>query len=227
MDSIGDNISRVRERINSAAVRSGRNPEQVTLIAVTKMIGVDRINEAIAAGVTNFGENYIQEARKKIEIVQDDRIQWHFIGHLQTNKAKYAVRLFDWIHCLDSIKLVRELNKRAVAAGRVIPCLMEINLAHEESKFGAEEEHLVELAEEITRCSHLSLRGLMTMPPYTEDPERSRYYFVALRELKERLHARHIAATDLSMGMSADFEVAIEEGATLVRVGRAIFGERS
>lgn len=227
MHSIEDNISRVRERISTAAIRSGRSPDEVTLIAVTKTVSLDRINQAIAAGVTNFGENYVQEAKEKIDAVQNDRIQWHFIGHLQTNKAKHAVHLFDWLHCLDSIKLICELNHRASIAGRVIPCLIEINLAGEESKFGTEEAHILELAEEVTRCSHLSLKGLMTMPPYAEDPERSRSFFIALRKLKEKLHDHHITAPDLSMGMSADFEVAIEEGATFVRVGRAIFGERS
>ena len=227
MSTVKDNISRVRERISTAAARSRRPPEEITLVAVTKTVNSDSIRHAIAAGLTHFGENYVQEAREKIEVLHDPDIDWHFIGHLQTNKAKYAVRLFDWIHSLDSVKLVQELNNKASGAGRVIPCLIEVNLAGEESKFGVDQVRVVNLAEEVTRCSHLSLRGLMTMPPYTEEPERSRPYFVRLRGLKEALQEHHIMTTDLSMGMSADFEVAIEEGATIVRVGRAIFGERS
>ena len=226
MGTVRENLLKVKDRIAQAAGRVGKNPEDVKLVLVTKTIGLEQIREAIAAGVTTFGENYVQEARTKIEALGSTNTEWHFIGHLQTNKAKYAVRLFNLIHSVDSIKLARELDRRSALEGRVVDCLIEVNLAGESSKFGADKNEVVDLAAEMTSLQHLSLRGLMTMPPYSEDPESSRPYFIALRTLKDQLERHQISLPELSMGMSADFEVAIDEGATMVRVGRAIFGER-
>jgi pyridoxal phosphate enzyme (YggS family) len=227
MGSIEKNLHHIKERIAQAASRVGRDPTQIKLIAVTKTVGAEKIREAVAAGITAFGENYVQEAKQKIDEVGNTGIQWHFIGHLQTNKAKYAVRLFDLIHSVDSIKVARELDKRAAAAGTVMDCLIEVNLAQEESKTGIALEKTRELAREMRDLPNISLQGLMTMPPYFDDPELARPYFVSLRKLKGEIEQDGIPLAELSMGMSVDFEVAIEEGATMVRIGRAIFGERS
>jgi len=227
MGEIEKNLSWVRERIEHAAAKVGRDPQGIKLVAVTKTATVPRIREAMAAGVMIFGENYVQEARTKIEEIGKSGIQWHFIGHLQSNKAAYAVRLFDLIHAVDSVTLARELNKRAAASGRIIECLIEVNLSQEASKFGISKERTPELAHELKDLKNISLQGLMTMPPYADDPEAARPYFIALRELREEIARSGIPLPELSMGMSSDFEVAIEEGATIVRVGRAIFGERS
>lgn len=226
MPDIKENLREVREKIDRAANRVGRDPREIRLIAVTKTVEVGRIREAISAGATILGENYVQEARKKIEEIDRTGIQWHFIGHLQTNKAKYAVGLFDMIHSLDSIKLARELERRAAAQDRVIDCLIEVNLSHESSKWGMTKENALELAHETKVLKSIALKGLMTMPPYFDDPELARPYFISLRMLKEELGRHGIPVPELSMGMSSDFEVAIEEGATMIRVGTAIFGER-
>jgi pyridoxal phosphate enzyme (YggS family) len=227
MGAIEKNLNQVKEKIAHVAAKVERDPTGIKLIAVTKTVGVERIREAIAAGATIFGENYVQEARHKIDELGQAGLQWHFIGHLQTNKAHYAVRLFDLIHAVDSIKVARELSKRASAEGKTIDCLIEANLAEEASKFGTTEEEARELAHEMHGLEHISLQGLMTMPPYFDDPESARPYFIALRKLQEKIAQDGIPLPELSMGMSTDFEVAIEEGATMVRVGRAIFGERS
>jgi pyridoxal phosphate enzyme (YggS family) len=226
MGAIEKNLDQVRERIERAAAKAGRDPRGIKLIAVTKTVAVERIQEAITAGAMIFGENYIQEARHKIEEIGNPGVQWHFIGHLQTNKANYAVRLFDLIHSVDSILVARELDKRAAAADKVVECLIEVNLSQEGSKFGISKERAPELAHEMTGLKNISLKGLMTMPPYSDDPEEARPYFIALRRLKEEMDRDGTPLPELSMGMSTDFEAAIEEGATLVRVGRAIFGER-
>lgn len=213
------------ERIEKAARRAGRDPKEVRLVAVSKTVEVARIKEAIEAGVTILGENYLQEAQKKIEEIGKP-VFWHFIGHLQSNKAKYVVRFFDMIHSVDSFPLAQELNRRAEQAGQVIKVMIEVNLSREATKFGTDEEQLLNLARRIQDLKHLSLEGLMTMPPYFDSPEMSRPYYVALRELKEKMTREGIPLKELSMGMSNDFEVAIEEGATFVRVGTAIFGPR-
>jgi len=227
MGEIEKNLSRVRERMEHAATKVGRDPLEIKLIAVTKTVAVERIREAMAAGAMIFGENYVQEAREKIEEIGQADIQWHLIGHLQTNKARYAVRLFDLIHSVDSLTVARELDKRAAAEGKIIDCLIEVNLAQENSKFGMSKERTSELAHELRDLKNISLQGLMTMPPYADDPEAARPYFIALRELKEEIEQDDIPLSELSMGMSTDFAVAIEEGATIVRIGRAIFGERN
>jgi len=222
---IRENLLRVTERIEKATRRAGRSPGEIKLVAVSKTVDAGRIREAIEAGVSILGENYVQEAQKKIEEIGKP-VSWHFIGHLQSNKAKVAVRLFDAVHCVDSLPLAEDLNRRAQQADRKMPVMIEVNLSGETTKFGTEEEKVMTLARAILKLDHLSLDGLMTMPPYFDDPGMSRPYFVQLRALKERLAAGGIPLKDLSMGMSNDFEVAIEEGATYVRVGTAIFGER-
>ncbi|MCJ7704227.1 MAG: YggS family pyridoxal phosphate-dependent enzyme [Desulfobacterales bacterium] len=246
MSTIKENILRVMERIEKAAKTVGRNPEEINLVAVSKTVDSARIKEAIEAGVSILGENYVQEAQKKIEeigrpactepasrILAEGRrfgegriVSWHFIGHLQSNKAKYAVSLFDMIHSLDSISLAEELNRRAEKEGRTMNAMIEVNLSGEATKFGAEEARVFDIAQRVLNLSHLSLLGLMTMPPYFDSPEMSRPYFIQLRELKEKMIKEGIPLRELSMGMSNDFEIAIEEGATFVRVGTAIFGER-
>jgi len=224
------------ERIERAARKAGRDPKEINLVAVSKTVEVARIKEAIEAGVSILGENYIQEAQKKIEEIgrpacterfgEGRPVSWHFIGHLQSNKAKYAIRLFDMIHSLDSHPLAEELNHRAEQADRVINVMIEVNLSKEATKFGTGEDRVLNLAGKIQTLQHLSLEGLMTMPPYFDSPEMSRPYYIALRELKERMVKEGIPMKELSMGMSHDFEIAIEEGATYVRVGTAIFGPR-
>ena len=213
------------EGVEKAARKAGRDAKEVKLVAVSKTVEVARIKEAIEAGVTILGENYVQEAQKKIEEIGKP-VFWHFIGHLQSNKAKYVVRLFDMIHSVDSIPLAEELNRRAEQAGQVIKAMIEVNLSKEATKFGTDEEMLWNLARRIQNLKHVSLEGLMTMPPYFDSPEMSRPYYVALRELKEKMTREGISLQELSMGMSNDFEIAIEEGATFVRVGTAIFGPR-
>ena len=213
------------ERIDKAARRAGRDQKEIKLVAVSKTVEVARIKEAIEAGVTVLGENYVQEAQKKIEEI-GRTVDWHFIGHLQSNKAKYAVRLFNMIHSLDSIPLAEELNRRAEKEGRIMKVMIEVNLSGEATKFGAEEIKAFDIARRALHLHHLTLLGLMTMPPYFDSPEMSRPYFIQLRELKDKMVKEGIPLKELSMGMSNDFEVAIEEGATYVRVGTAIFGLR-
>lgn len=225
MTQIEENVLRVMERIEKAAKTVGRNPEEINLVAVSKTVESARIKEAIEAGVSILGENYVQEAQKKIDEI-GRTVSWHFVGHLQSNKAKYAIRLFDMIHSLDSISLAEELNRRAEKEGRTMNAMIEVNLSGEATKFGAEEARVFDIAQRVLNLSHLSLVGLMTMPPYFDSPEMSRPYFIQLRELKERMDKEGIPVKELSMGMSNDFEIAIEEGATFVRVGTAIFGAR-
>lgn len=220
---ITDRLARLTSRINEACRKAGRDSSQVSLVAVTKTLSADTVRAGLSAGLTVFGENYIQEAQAKINEINSSAV-WHFIGHLQTNKAKFAVRLFDLIHSVDSIKLARELNKRAESAGRGIPILVQINISGEESKSGVSKDQAEELIHEVLEFPHLKTRGLMTVPPFFESPDLARPYFKALRELKEKIGPPLI---DLSMGMTGDFEVAIEEGATIIRVGTAIFGPRA
>jgi pyridoxal phosphate enzyme (YggS family) len=231
MASIRENLLRVKERIAEAAIRAGRDPRYVNLVAVSKTVETARIREAIEAGATILGENYVQEAQKKIEEISQigeigRAVSWHFIGHLQSNKAKVAVRLFDMIHSIDSLSLAQDLDRRAEKESKVVKVMVEVNLSGENTKFGEDEEKAFNLAKGIFGLSHLSLEGLMTMPPFFDLPEKSRPYFVKLRTLREKMVKEGIPVKDLSMGMSNDFEIAIEEGATYVRVGTAIFGQR-
>ena len=228
MTEIAENIAQVRERMEGAARQAGRSPGKVRLVAVSKTVDLARIRQAIAAGVDSLGENYVQEAQKKIEALGHE-VAWHFIGHLQTNKAKVAVRLFDFVHSVDGLKLAEELSRVALQQGKVLPILLQINLSREESKFGTSEAEVFHLLEQMSRLQGISVKGLMTMPPFFENPEESRPYFRALKKLAESVAQEKIPGIlleELSMGMSNDFEVAIEEGATLVRVGTAIFGPR-
>ena len=228
MSLIKSNLARIRERIESAARRAGRDPGTIRLVAVSKTVAPERIREAVESGVHILGENYLQEAQGKIEVLGAG-ISWHFIGHLQKNKAKYAVRFFDLIHSVDNLALAEELNRAAEKSSKIQEILLQADLSGEATKFGAAEEEIVPLAEGISALKNLSLKGLMTLPPFSEDPEDSRPYFRKLRLLGERLaqiKIPGISADELSMGMSGDFETAIEEGATLVRLGTSIFGPR-
>jgi pyridoxal phosphate enzyme (YggS family) len=219
--SLAGNIANVRDRIARACERAGRNTSDVTLIAVSKAHPPSAVAEAQAAGLADFGENRVQEASAKILELRADGVtpNWHLIGHLQRNKAAAAVGLFDIIHSVDSYRLAEAIAKNALASTRV---LLEVNTGGESSKFGVPPDEAPALAERIGRLHHVDLVGLMTVAPETDDPERVRPYFRRLRELRGA-----IGLSELSMGMTGDFEVAIEEGATFVRIGRAIFGART
>jgi len=228
MGEIADRLAEVQRRIRAAAHRAGRGPDEVRLVAVSKTKPVELLREAIDAGATALGENYVQELVTKREAI-GDRVEWHFIGHLQTNKVRQIVPFCSLIHGVDSLKLAAEIDRRAAMAGRTQAVLIEVNLAGEASKFGVGEDDVGPLAEAMSNLPRLRMTGLMTMPPYPEDPEESRPYFVRLRNLREELvRSGTLTAqcAELSMGMTADYEIAIEEGATIVRVGTAIFGSR-
>ena len=227
--TIAENLSSIQERIGKAALRAGRDPAEIRLVAVSKTVSAESIQQAIAAGVTLLGENYVQEARNKIACI-GKQVEWHFIGHLQSNKARYAVELFSMIHSVDRLSLAEELDHAANKHGKIVPILIQVNISGEESKSGIDPQETLQLLKRIAGLQHLSIQGLMTMPPWFENPEDSRPYFSSLRKLREKLSREKIpgvALQELSMGMSGDFEVAIEEGATLMRIGTAIFGPRS
>jgi pyridoxal phosphate enzyme (YggS family) len=228
--SIRENLAAIRARMAAAATRAGRAPESVTLVAVSKYVSVERIAEAMAAGQELFGENYLQEAEEKIARLPSS-LKWHCIGHLQSNKAKAAATLFHMVETVDRIKLARALDRHAAEAGLVLPVLIQVNVGREPQKAGVLPEEAAALLGEMRELAHLEVRGLMTMPPFFDQPEAARPYFRALRELAQALASKGVlgghGAIELSMGMSGDFEVAIEEGATLVRVGTALFGARS
>lgn len=218
------NIERVRERIAKAAERAGRNPSEILLVGATKQVPVERIREAVACGLTDFGENYVQEALPKIEQLGPG-IRWHFIGSLQRNKAKYVVGRFCLVHSVDSLELGLELGRRASAAGLLIPVLVEVNVGGETTKSGVAPDEALSLVEKLRSIQGISVRGLMGIPPPTADPEQARPYFRTLKSLFDQLDNE--CRQYLSMGMSADFEQAIEEGANLVRIGTSIFGPRT
>jgi hypothetical protein len=227
--TIADNLASIQERISKAALRAGRDPAAIRLVAVSKTVSAESIREAIAAGVTTLGENYVQEARNKIARI-GKQVEWHFIGHLQSNKARSAVDLFSMIHSVDRLSLAEALSQEANKQGKILPVLIQVNISGEESKSGINPQETLQLLERIAGLQHLSVQGLMTMPPWFEDPEDARPHFNALRKLREELASKKIHGVllqELSMGMSGDFDVAIEEGATFVRVGTAIFGPRS
>lgn len=222
-------LETLENRVYEAADSVGRPRDSVKLVAVSKTHSFLTVQKAIDAGARIFGENYIQEAAEKIEKLSAHPISWHFIGHLQRNKAKYAVKLFDLIHSVDSLKLAEELDKRAANIGKIQNILIQVNISEEETKSGVSHDDALELMRRISKLNSVSVKGLMTMPPFFDEPEKARPYFVALRKLKERIEQEsipHISMEELSMGMSGDFEVAIQEGATLIRVGTAIFGKR-
>lgn len=228
-EEIKDRLARVSERIARAAERAGRRAEDVTLIAVSKTFDSATIQRAVDAGARDLGENRVQEAASKIEQVKGAGLRWHLIGHLQSNKARLAVSMFDVIHTIDSAPLARKLDRLASEAGRRIMALVQVDLAHEPTKSGADEAELPAVIEALDSASNLEVKGLMTLPPFFDEPEKTRIYFRRLKRLLDGLNNERGSArklTELSMGMSHDFETAIEEGATMVRVGTAIFGER-
>jgi pyridoxal phosphate enzyme (YggS family) len=228
-EEIRERLARVRQQIARAAERAGRNPEEITLIAVSKTFDAATVQQAVDAGARDLGENRVQEALDKVDKVKADGLRWHLIGHLQSNKARAAVRAFDMIHSVDSAELVRRLDRIAGEEARRVSVLIQVDLAGEATKSGADERSLPEIVEALDAAAHLEFRGLMTLPPFFESPEETRPFFRRLRELLEGLNeGRPLGrrAAELSMGMSHDFEVAIDEGATMVRVGTAIFGAR-
>jgi PLP dependent protein len=231
--SIAGNISEVQERLAAAAQRANRNVTEITLMAVSKTFPIESIREAYAAGLRVFGENRVQEFTGKASAVHDSPgAKWHLIGHLQTNKAAKAAELFDAVDSLDSVRMAEKLNSSAKTAGKILPVLIEINVGGEAAKTGVAPAsgELESILQGAPRWPHLKVSGLMIVPPYAEDPEASRPYFRKLRYIRDNIAARdlpHIGLEVLSMGMSHDYEVAIEEGATCVRVGTAIFGKRT
>jgi pyridoxal phosphate enzyme (YggS family) len=231
--SIAENLSRVRERIDAAARRAARQSEAVVLLAVSKTFPAEPIREAFAAGLRLFGENRVQEFTGKIDALRDlQDAEWHLIGHLQTNKAARAVELFAAVDSVDSLRLAQKLNASAQQLGRKLKVLIEINVGGETAKSGVapDSRELEDLLLAAPQLEDLEFRGLMTVPPFTDDPQQARPYFRKLRQLRDQIVVRHlpaVAPSELSMGMSHDFEVAIEEGSTCVRIGTAIFGERA
>lgn len=230
MRSIYDNITDVRRVISRGAIKAGRSPDEVQLIVVTKTVGAAAMREAVESGIRALGENRVQEAKKKIlsdEIqAMPEKLQWHLIGFLQKNKVKDAVQLFEVIHSVDSIELAEELDRQAEKIGKIQRILVQVKLSAEETKSGVIEKGLPELLRKITQLKHLRLEGLMTIPPYLENVRDVIPYFRRLRELRDEAEKDGFTLPELSMGMSHDYEAAIEEGATMVRIGTAIFGER-
>ena len=229
MNEIESHLAAIRSRIAAAAAAAGRTPTDVSLLAVSKTFGPDHVRAAYAAGQRDFGENKVQEALQKQEATADLAIRWHLIGHLQSNKAKKAAPAFAAIHSVDSVELLRRIDAAAVEAGSAPDVYIQVDLAGEDTKFGAPEADAGAIARAAASCRAARLKGLMLLPPWFDDPELARPYFRRLRGLRDRLIEEGIAAAqlhELSMGMSHDFEVAIQEGATLVRVGTAIFGKR-
>jgi pyridoxal phosphate enzyme (YggS family) len=222
-------LQQIKQRIRQAAESCNRDADSVRLVTVSKTIAAEIVKEAIDAGVTILGENYVQEARDKFKALVQYPVSWHFIGHLQSNKAKYAVRLFDLIHSVDSLKLARELDKQAGKVDKIQQILLQVNISAEDTKSGISTDEAPRLIAEISQLKNLSVKGLMTMPPYFYQPEKVQPFFAALRELRDQIKEQslpNVSLDELSMGMTGDFEVAIKEGATLVRIGTAIFGER-
>ena len=225
--SLADNLENIRLRIKAACDRCDREPNSVTLLAVTKTQPPEIVNAAAELGLLVFGENKVQEAKAKIPLCPD-KLRWHFIGHLQSNKCRDAVQLFQMIQSVDSLSLAREINKRAAEAAKTMPVLLEVNLAGEASKFGYQPPSLLAELNQINSLPRIEVQGLMTVPPWTPEAENSRLHFRRLRELKMECEQMLGAPLPhLSMGMSGDFEVAIEEGATMVRIGTALFGQRA
>ncbi len=227
--SILDNVKKVQEIVNKSAEKADRYPSEIKIVAVSKTKTIQDIREAFDAGLRCFGENRIQEAEEKIPNLNDLDIEWHLIGHLQTNKVKKALPLFQMMHSVDTIKIARELEKVAEKQDRALDVLIQVNISGEYSKFGTDLDQLEELVDTVREAEHITCHGLMTIPPFLDDPEKIRPYFKTLWELGEK-YRKELVETgtklELSMGMTNDFPVAIEEGATMVRIGTAIFGER-
>jgi len=226
---IADNFKNIKQRIRLAAERAGRNPNDIRLVAVSKEHSATVVSEGIRAGSDIFGENKVQDAKDKIKALGHDGIEWHFIGHLQKNKIKFIFDLFDLVHSVDSLVLAEAINEKAEDLGFCMPILLQVNVSGESSKFGVDPKNVTEVIRKIMSFKGLNVRGLMTIPPYDPNPEKSRPYYACLRELRDtclKLDIPRLSLDELSMGMSNDYEVAVEEGSTLVRVGTALFGER-
>jgi PLP dependent protein len=226
---IADNIAAIRVRIHKAALRANRDPERVRIVAAAKTQSIDTVREAVGAGIHIIGHNYVQEAEAQAPIKEEASVEFHMIGHLQKNKAGKAVSLFDLVETVDDEKIASALNRRAGGEGRVIGVMIQVSLAGESQKSGVETERIEKLIQAIRGMPQLKLKGLMTMPPFFDQPERARPYFTQLRQLRDQLIDSGSLAPDmneLSMGMTGDFEVAVEEGSTLVRIGTALFGPR-
>jgi hypothetical protein len=224
-----ENLAQVEENINTACKNSGRDRSEVTLIAVSKTKPVDMLRTVYDCGIRDFGENKVQELCDKMDVLPDD-IKWHMIGHLQTNKVKYIVDRTELIHSVDSVHLAEEIQRQAQKKGVTVPILIEVNIAEEASKFGIHKEDTIAMVREIAALDHLKIKGLMTIAPFVENPEDNRLYFREIKQLSVDIKNQNIDNVDmdvLSMGMTGDYMVAIEEGATLVRVGTGIFGERN
>ena len=223
---IATNLQSLRERINEKCTACNRDPERIKLIAVSKFFGIDAINEANKLGITDFGENKAQELRDKFELM-GNKVTWHFIGNLQRNKAKYAVKAAELIHSIESFQLAEEVNKQAQKLNKIQNILIEVKTSGEESKAGLDEENeIIKLADFCREKKNLKLIGLMTMAPFTDDEKKIRKSFIDLRKLKDKLNNQGFDLKELSMGMTDDFEIAIEEGSSMLRIGSAIFGQR-
>jgi len=226
VEIIKNNIRIIKEKIKKAALKTNRNPEKIKLVAVTKTVTIEQIKEAINAGIKIIGENKVHEAKEKYHILTAD-IEWHLVGHLQTNKVKYAVEIFDLIHSVDSVKLAKEIDKRSLQFGKISNVLIEVNVSGEDTKYGIKPEEAELFIKKISEFPRILVRGLMTIAPMVKDKEETRPYFGKLRELSEEIKSKNIRNVKmdyLSMGMTEDFEIAIEEGANMVRIGRGIFG---
>jgi pyridoxal phosphate enzyme (YggS family) len=227
---IKERLEKIEDRIKRAAEKCGRNPDEVRLVAVSKTMPKEKLVQAVEAGVDVLGENYVQEARDKFNDLYTLPVTWHFIGHLQSNKAKYVVKIFDLIHSVDSLKLAREINKQAKKINKIQDILIQVNISEESTKSGTQAGQTLEIVQNISQFENVAVKGLMTMPPFFNAPERVQPFFKTLGELRNQIkeeNITNISMDELSMGMTGDFEVAIQEGATLVRIGTAIFGERN
>jgi pyridoxal phosphate enzyme (YggS family) len=230
VSTIVENIQWIRDRIAAAAASCNRSPDDITLLPISKTFPVDSISQAAAAGMSRFGENRVQEAEKKILHFRSlANLEWHLVGHLQSNKAKRAAELFDVIHSVDSIKLATRLSQACVEIGKVLSVLIQVDLGGEDTKFGAEPDSIADIVRVVSGLKGIRINGLMTIPPFFEDPDKSRPYFARLRDLRDTVESEMpgcLGERHLSMGMSHDFEAAIREGSTMVRIGTAIFGTR-
>jgi pyridoxal phosphate enzyme (YggS family) len=223
---VAENVENIRERIARACAGAKRPPEEVTLIAVSKTFGAEKIREAMQAGLTDFGENYAQELREKHDLLGHSPPRWHFIGHLQSNKVRHIVPWIASIQSVDSARLAGEISRCAAVAGHVVAAMVEVNTSGETSKYGVAPDRTLDLVREIRTLPHIDLRGLMTIGPLDPDPEVARPAFRLLRELRDECSRKGMPLSELSMGMTNDFEVAIEEGSTMIRIGTALFGRR-
>ncbi|MCS7228548.1 MAG: YggS family pyridoxal phosphate-dependent enzyme [Candidatus Kryptonium sp.] len=228
---IAENIYKIRQKIREVCQKVGRNPEEITIVAVTKTVPVDKIKEAINAGINDIGENRVQELLEKKSYIDIQNVRWHFVGHLQTNKVKYIVDFVHLIHSVDSLKLALEIEKRAKRINRIVDVLIEVNTSGEKTKYGVKPEETTELVKQISEsCEFVRIKGLMTVAAYLPNPEDVRPMFKLLRQLSDeikKLDLKNVEMKHLSMGMSNDYWIAVEEGATIVRIGTAIFGPRN